>query len=74
MVALALCAAATSYTATLLAKCMDLDPTLITFSDIAFISFGRKARVATSILFTLELMAACVALGIQVLTEPAPPC
>ena len=41
---------------------MDLDPTLITFSDIAYISFGRRARIATSVLFTLELLAACVAL------------
>lgn len=52
----------TSYTAKLLAKCMDLDPSLITFSDLAYISFGRNARIATSILFTLELLAACVAL------------
>lgn len=55
-------AAVTSYTATLLAKCMDLDPSLITFSDLAYISFGRNARIATSVLFTLELLAACVAL------------
>ncbi|KUI54326.1 Vacuolar amino acid transporter 1 [Cytospora mali] len=55
-------AAVTSYTAKLLAKCMDLDPSLITFSDLAFISFGRNARIATSILFTMELLAACVAL------------
>jgi len=41
---------------------MDLDPSLITFSDLAFISFGRNARIATSVLFTLELLAACVAL------------
>jgi len=62
MVTLFLCAAVTAYTAKLLAKCMDLDPSLITFSDLAFISFGRNARIATSILFTLELLAACVAL------------
>lgn len=55
-------ATVTSYTAKLLAKCMDLDPSLITFSDLAYISFGRNARIATSILFTLELLAACVAL------------
>ncbi|KAG8156671.1 hypothetical protein KVR01_013462 [Diaporthe batatas] len=55
-------AAVTSYTAKLLAMCMDLDPSLITFSDLAYISFGRNARIATSILFTLELLAACVAL------------
>ena len=62
MVTLFLCAAVTAYTARLLAKCMDLDPTLITFSDLAFISFGQRARIATSMLFTLELLAACVAL------------
>jgi vesicular inhibitory amino acid transporter len=62
MVTLALCAAVTAYTARLLAKCMDLDPSIITFSDLAFISFGRNARIATSFLFTLELLAACVAL------------
>jgi solute carrier family 32 (vesicular inhibitory amino acid transporter) len=59
---LSACAAVTSYTARLLARCMDLDPSLITFSDLAFISFGRNARIATSFLFTLELLAACVAL------------
>ncbi|OIW33850.1 hypothetical protein CONLIGDRAFT_197809 [Coniochaeta ligniaria NRRL 30616] len=62
MVTLLLCAAVTSYTARLLAKCMDLDPSIITFSDLAFISFGRNARIVTSVLFTLELLAACVAL------------
>lgn len=62
LIALGLCAAVTSWTARLLAKCMDLDPTMITFSDIAFISFGRKARIMTAVLFTLELLAACVAL------------
>lgn len=41
---------------------MDLDPSLITFSDLAFIAYGRNARIVTSILFTLELLAACVAL------------
>jgi vesicular inhibitory amino acid transporter len=57
-----LSATVTSYTAKLLAKCMDLDPSLITFSDLAYISYGRNARIATSILFTMELLAACVAL------------
>lgn len=42
---------------------MDLDPSLVTFSDIAYISYGRKARVATSFLFSLELLAANVALS-----------
>ncbi|KAJ9150811.1 Transmembrane amino acid transporter [Pleurostoma richardsiae] len=62
MTILLMAALTTAYTARLLAKCMDLDPSLITFSDLAYISFGRNARIATSILFTLELVAACVAL------------
>jgi len=57
-------AVTTSYTANLLAKCLDLDSTLITFADLAFISFGSKARIATSLLFSLELLAVCVALVI----------
>ncbi|KAL0931619.1 Vacuolar amino acid transporter 1 [Colletotrichum truncatum] len=62
MIILAGSAAVTAYTARLLAKCMDLDASLITFSDLAYISYGRNARIATSILFTMELLAACVAL------------
>ena len=62
MTTLFLSAAVTAYTARLLARCMDLEPSVITFSDLAFVSFGYKARLATSILFTLELLAACVAL------------
>ncbi|CAK7213670.1 hypothetical protein SCUCBS95973_001877 [Sporothrix curviconia] len=62
MVILFLAAAVTAYTARLLAKCMELDPVVITFSDLAFISFGPRARLVTSLLFTVELMAACVAL------------
>ncbi|AEO57654.1 amino acid transporter [Thermothelomyces thermophilus ATCC 42464] len=62
MATLLLCALVTAWTARLLAKCMDLDPSLITFSDIAYISFGRNARIVTSFLFTLELIAASVAL------------
>ncbi|KAI9653876.1 MAG: hypothetical protein M1821_006907 [Bathelium mastoideum] len=52
----------TSYTAKVLAKCLDVDNSLITFADIGYVAFGSKARIAISILFTLELFAACVAL------------
>lgn len=62
MVFLLLSAVVTSYTAGILAKCMDVDASLITFADLAFISYGQKARIATSVLFMLELLAACVAL------------
>lgn len=54
----------TGYTGKLLAKCMDVDPSLITYSDVAYVSFGTRARVIVSALFTLELVAACVALAI----------
>jgi solute carrier family 32 (vesicular inhibitory amino acid transporter) len=57
-------AVSTQYTAKLLAKCLDVDNSLITFADLAYVSFGSKARIATSILFCLELVAACVALVI----------
>ena len=55
-------AAINNYTAKLLGKCLELDKSLITFGDLAYASFGKSARIATSILFTLELIAACVAL------------
>jgi len=55
-------AVTTQYTAKLLAKCLDVDSSLITFADLAYVSFGAKARIATSILFSLELLATCVAL------------
>ncbi|ESZ92289.1 hypothetical protein SBOR_7329 [Sclerotinia borealis F-4128] len=62
MILLFLSALVTSYTAKLLAKCMDRDHSLLSFADIAYASYGRKANIATSILFTMELLAACVAL------------
>jgi vesicular inhibitory amino acid transporter len=55
-------AVTTQYTAKLLAKCLDVDTSLITFADLAYVSFGNSARIAVSILFSLELLAACVAL------------
>ena len=55
-------AVTTSYTAKLLAKCLDVDNSLITFADLAYVSFGQRARIFTSILFSLELLASCVAL------------
>lgn len=62
MIFLLLSALVTAYTAGILAKCMDVDASLITFADLAFVSYGEKARRVTSVLFTLELVAACVAL------------
>ncbi|CAA9958101.1 hypothetical protein CFE70_001655 [Pyrenophora teres f. teres 0-1] len=62
MVFLLWSAIVTGYTAKLLAKCLDVDGSLITFADLAYVSYGTRARIAVSILFSLELLAACVAL------------
>jgi vesicular inhibitory amino acid transporter len=64
MTFLILAAIITAYTAKLLAKCLDVDASLITFADLAFITYGHKARIVTGILFMLELLAANVALVI----------
>ena len=55
-------AVTTSYTAKILARCLDVDRSLITYADLAYISFGHRARLVTSLLFCLELIGACVAL------------
>jgi solute carrier family 32 (vesicular inhibitory amino acid transporter) len=54
----------TKYTASLLVKCLDVDSSLASFADIAFVAFGEDVRLATSILFTFELAVACISLVI----------
>lgn len=64
MLFLGLSAMATNHTAKLLARCLERAPNkaLVSYSDIAYIAYGQKARVIVSIMFSMELMAACVAL------------
>ncbi|KAL2848462.1 transmembrane amino acid transporter protein-domain-containing protein [Aspergillus pseudoustus] len=52
----------TAYTAKILARCLDVDQSLVTYADLAYISFGHHARLIISFLFCLELLGACVAL------------
>ncbi|KAK9454733.1 transmembrane amino acid transporter protein-domain-containing protein [Dipodascopsis uninucleata] len=59
---LVIAACVTLYTAKVLARCLDLDPNLQTYADIAYAAFGSSARLLTSILFSLELLGSCVAL------------
>ncbi|EPS41075.1 hypothetical protein H072_5038 [Dactylellina haptotyla CBS 200.50] len=54
----------TAYTAKIIAVCMESNPVLITYGDLAWAAFGKKGRVIISIIFFLELLAACVALVI----------
>ena len=59
---LTLSAIVTAYTARLLGKCLEVDKNLITFSDIAYVAFGYRGQILIGVIFTLELLAACVAL------------
>lgn len=52
----------TRYTAGILAKCLDIDTSLVGFADIAWKAFGTRGSLATGFLFTIELLAASVAL------------
>lgn len=54
----------TKYTASLLAKCLDIHSSLANFADIAYVAFGEKGRFITSVIFTFELTAACISLVI----------
>ena len=58
----------TLYTARLLVRCMEVDPSLITYADIGWyihkffrlryrLAFGNKHRIVVSLLFSLELTA-----------------
>ena len=62
MIFLFLAALTTQYTAKLLAYGLDVDKSFVNYSDIAFISFGQKARTVVQALFSIELIAANVAL------------
>lgn len=62
MMFLFLSAITTRYTAAILAKCLNLNTSLIGFADVAYQAFGERARVATAVLFTIELVATGVAL------------
>lgn len=51
----------TAYAAKALAQCLETDGSLKTYVDVAGASFGPKGQVITSILFSLNMVAACVA-------------
>ncbi|KEF61715.1 uncharacterized protein A1O9_03285 [Exophiala aquamarina CBS 119918] len=61
---LTLSALATSYTAKLLARCLDTNTGSSTYGDIAFLAFGTTGRNLVESLFILELTGANVALVI----------
>lgn len=52
----------TYWTAGLLSKCMDTDPTLCTYADLGYKAYGPKARLFISLLFSVELLGVGVSL------------
>lgn len=62
MIFLFLAAVTTQYTAKLLAYGLDVDRSFVNYSDVAYIAFGRRARIIVQALFSVELTAANVAL------------
>ncbi|ODV60993.1 Avt1p ASCRUDRAFT_34883 [Ascoidea rubescens DSM 1968] len=52
----------TFQTAKLLSACMDTDPTLMTYADLGYATFGKNGRALISVLFSLDLISAGVAL------------
>ncbi|CAI1514440.1 hypothetical protein SEUBUCD646_0J01980 [Saccharomyces eubayanus] len=61
---LSIFALGTFCTAELLSRCLDTDPTLISYADLGYAAFGSKGRALISALFTLDLLGSGVTLVI----------
>ena len=55
-------AVSTYCTAELLSRCMDTDPTIMSYADLSYVAFGNKGRALISCLFTLDLTACAISL------------
>ena len=55
-------ASGTFCSAELLSRCLDTDPTLMSYADLGFAAFGPKGRLLISCLFTLDLLGCGVSL------------
>lgn len=55
-------AASTFCTAELLSRCLDTDPTMISYADLGYAAFGSNGRTLISFLFTLDLLGSGVSL------------
>ncbi|QLG70582.1 hypothetical protein HG535_0A05230 [Zygotorulaspora mrakii] len=59
---LVLLALGTFCSAELLSRCLDTDPTMISYADLGYAAFGSKGRALISCLFTLDLLGCGVSL------------
>ncbi|QLQ81066.1 hypothetical protein HG537_0E04210 [Torulaspora globosa] len=55
-------ACGTFCTAELLSRCLDTDPTIMSYADLGYAAFGRRGRALISCLFTLDLLGSGVSL------------
>lgn len=59
---LVLCGLSTYWSATLLSTAMDTDYTIMTYADLGYASYGSIAKLIISLLFSIDLLGAGVAL------------
>lgn len=59
---LSVLALATFCSAELLSRCLDTDPTLMSYADLGYAAYGSKGRILISCLFTLDLLGSGVSL------------
>ena len=64
LILLSIFAFGTFCTAELLSRCLDTDPTLMSYADLGYAAFGSKGRALISALFTIDLMGCGVSLVI----------
>ncbi|KAK6455904.1 transmembrane amino acid transporter protein-domain-containing protein [Scheffersomyces xylosifermentans] len=59
---LVICGFATYWSAGLLSKAMDTDSTIMTYADLGYAAYGSTAKLLISLLFSIDLLGAGVAL------------
>lgn len=64
LIMLSIFAFGTFCTAELLSRCLDTDPTLISYADLGYAAFGSRGRAFISALFTVDLLSCGVSLVI----------
>lgn len=64
LILLGIFALGTFCTAELLSRCLDTDPTLMSYADLGYAAFGNKGRAMISALFTMDLLGCGVSLVI----------
>lgn len=56
------CCLATGYTAVLLDRALETDPTMMTYADLGYAAYGATAKLVISLLFSIDLLGLAVSL------------